>query len=173
MQPQKYIPVFFLILLVSLTPSGARAESFAEVPEKLQAALFIKILTMSKEMNNGKELRIHVVNAPDVAAELRKAVGLKIGKSTLTEVNEGPDIPSDAPDALYIGNGADLDRMIQYTREKGILSMTGNPELVEKGVTLGVGVSENKPKILLNAAASQAENITWNPALFKISKIYK
>ncbi|MCP4692700.1 MAG: YfiR family protein [Desulfobacterales bacterium] len=171
---QRYILLFILTLEVVAAPrSLAMAEPFAKVPEKLQAAILIKILAMSKEINNGEDISIHVVNAPDAAAELRKAVGRKIGKSTLVAVSEGPTAPLLHPSALYIGDKDNARELIRYCRENRVLSITGAPELVARGVTLGLGMAGDRPRILLNAAATNAENITWNPTLLKISKIYR
>ena len=163
---------FFSVLLIFLT-LPAYAESYGKVPEKLQAALFVKILMMSREINSGEDISIYVVNAPEAAAELRKAVGLSIGKSVLRAVYEGREIPSFRPEVLYIGENTDTESLIRYCRENGVLSVTGEPELVEQGVTLGVCMDGEKPGILLNVTASKAENISWNPTLLKISKLYK
>ncbi len=171
---QRYILLFILMLEVVVVPrSMAMAETFAKVPEKLQAAILIKILAMSKEISNGEEISIHVVDAPEAAAELRKAVGRKIGKSTLVAVSEGSVIPLLHPSALYIGDKDNVYELIRYCRENHVLSITGAPELVERGVTLSVGMHGDRPKILLNAAATNAEKITWNPNLLKISRIYR
>lgn len=169
---QRNIIPFFLVLLLFLT-LPVYAESYGKVPEKLQAALFVKILMMSKEINNGEDLSVYVVNAPEAAAELRKAVGLSIGKSVLRAVYEGKGFPSFRPSVVYIGEDTNIERWIRYCRENGTLSVTGNPGLVEQGVTLGVCMDGEKPGILLNVTASKAENITWNPTLLKISKLYK
>ncbi len=171
---RRYIlPLVLTLQLIAVPRSMAMAETFAKVPEKLQAAIFIKILAMSKELNGGEEISIHVVNAPDAAAELRKAVGRKIGKSMLVAVSEGSTTPSLHPSALYIGARDNMNELLRYCRENRVLSITGAPELVARGVTLGVGMYGDRPKILLNAAATNAEKITWNPTLLKISKIYR
>ncbi len=171
---QRYILLFILTLEIAAVPrSMAMAETYAKVPEKLQAAILIKILAMSKEISNGEEISIHVIGAPEAAAELRKAVGRKIGRSTLAAVSVGPAPPSLHPSALYIGDRDNLTEWIRYCRENHVLSITGAPDLVERGVTLGVGMRGERPKILLNAAAANAEKITWNPTLLKISKIYR
>ena len=152
--------------------SIASVQAFEQVPEKLQAALFVKVLGMSKEISNGEDISIHVVRSPGTAAELRKAIGRKIGKSKLVAVNEGDEMPVYQPDAIYIGDAEQLEEVIRYCRQNDVLSMTGIPELVENGVTLGVGMQGSKPRILLNVPASKAEQITWNPAIIKISKHY-
>ncbi|MEZ4525371.1 MAG: YfiR/HmsC family protein [Desulfobacterales bacterium] len=164
--------LFFPVLLI-LPALPVYAESYGKIPEKLQAALFVKLLVMSREINTGEDISIYVVNAPAAAAELRKAVGLSVGKSVIRSVGEGREIPPFPPSVLYIGEHGDTDRLIRYCRENRVLSVTGYPGLVKRGVTLGVCMDGEKPGILLNVTASKAENITWNPTLLKISKLYK
>ncbi|OQY52029.1 MAG: hypothetical protein B6245_23970 [Desulfobacteraceae bacterium 4572_88] len=170
----KFLVYLMLTLFVMLGGRClASAQPFEKVPEKLQAALFIKVLAMSKEISGGDDISIHVVGSPAAAAEFRKAIGRKIGKSKLAEVSESDGIPLDRPVALYIGDKAQSEELIQYCRANQVLSMTGIPDLVPQGVTLGAGTSEDKLKVLLNGIASVEEKITWNPTLYKISKLYK
>jgi hypothetical protein len=51
--------------------------------------------------------------------------------------------------------------------------MTGIPDLVPKGISLGIGLSGGKPKILLNLSSSKDEGIDWNHAILKVSTIFK
>ncbi len=150
-----------------------QAQSLEKLPEKLQAALFIKLLSMSKDINNGKDISIYVLNAPAEAVELKKAKGRMIGKSRLVSVQEGNRLPETHPTVIFIGDTPRFQEWIQFCQKEKILSISGIPELVEKGVTLGLSMVENKPLILLNITSSKAENISWHPTLLKLSKIYK
>ncbi len=169
--------IFVLIPLFILSGETCPAfdRQYEKAPAKLQAALIIKILAMSKEINTGDPISIHVLNAPEAATELKKAVGRKIGKSVLAEVRDSDEMPLDEPSALYIGkhDNLDVEAISNYCRENRILSITGNPGPVEQGVTLGFGITGDKLKILLNARASKAQKITWHPTLLKISRIFR
>ncbi len=124
---------------------------------------------MSKEINNGEAISIHVVDAPEAAAELRKAVGRKVGKARLTAVSEGPAPPSLPPSAFYIG---DKDNPNEFAcRENHVLSITGAPELVERGVTLGVACS-GSPKPVKRRGLQGGED-HLEPTRLKISRIYR
>ncbi|MBF0103561.1 MAG: DUF4154 domain-containing protein [Desulfobacterales bacterium] len=168
---KKTIPLLIGFFICYIIPIYGYAHD--KVPEKLQAALFVKILSMSKDINNGKNLTIYVVNSPDQAMEFKKAEGRMIGKSMLVSVQEGDGLPNDLPSVMYIGNTYRVEELIQYCRSKQILSITGNPELVEKGVTLGLCMNEDRPLILLNITSKKKKKITWHPTLLKLSKIYK
>jgi len=41
--------------------------------------------------------------------------------------------------------------------------------LTTLGISLGIGLEDGKPKILLNLSASKDEGIDWNPAILKIA----
>jgi hypothetical protein len=70
-----------------------------------------------------------------------------------------------------VGSAAKLQETVSYTRTQKILSVTAQPELVQRGVTLGVGIgNDGKPKVLLNLSSTVEENLSWNPAVMKIAK---
>jgi hypothetical protein len=170
------ILIMFSIFLLAI-PFGilsiSEAETYGNVPPQIQAALFLKIFAFNNDINKGESVSIHVIDAPDFAEEMKKAVGRPIGKSQLTEVNESPDLPSHKPSVIYIGNAEKFDNVKKYSSENKVLSITGIPELVEKGVTLGIASFDGKPKILLNVSASESEGVNWNPAIMKIATVFK
>jgi len=163
----------FLFLILFGIFSVSKAENYGNVPPKIQAALFLKLFAFKNDINKGESVSIHVIDAADFAEEMKKAVGRPIGKSQLTDVNESPDLPSSKPSIIYIGNPEKFDLIKKYSTENKVLSITGIPELVEKGVTLGIASFEGKPKILLNISASESEGVNWNPAIMKISTVFK
>lgn len=153
--------------------SNAWSETYSLVPLKMQAALFLKIFVFNNNINKGGDVTIHIMDAPEFAAEMRKSIGIDVGKSKLVAVNDGSDLPAEKPTVIYIGDPTKLENITRYTRSNKILSITGIPDLVAKGVTLGMGVSSKKSKILLNISSSKAEGVNWNPAILKISTMIK
>ena len=151
------------------------AANIAVAPPQIQAALFVKLLSFHNGINGGGDISVHVIGAPDFAAEMTKIIGVKIGQSTLTAINEGEDSDSltEKPSAIYIGDASKLDDVIRYTRANKVLSMTGIPELVSAGITLGIGVSGGKPRVLLNISSSKDEDIDWNHAILKVSTTFE
>ena len=149
------------------------AQDYSTAPAGVQAALFVKILAFDRQISAGGEVTIHVVDAPDVARELKRAVGMSIGAATLKSVSEGPDIPPSKPTAVYLADVSNLRRILNYTRTNKVLSMTGSPPLVPQGATLGVGIGgDGKPKILVNLSSSKEEGADWNPAILKTAVVF-
>lgn len=172
------LSILFMAIMLSVIGSPAFqavADDSERVPVKIQAVLIAKLLVFDKDISSGGHISIHVIGAPDFAAEMKKAVGKKIGQSRLVAITEGTSLPTAwKPSAVYLGDPAMLKDVMAYTRSNQLLSITGVPDLVSKGITLGLGVSaDKKPKILLNLLASKEENISWHPTMFKISTIIK
>lgn len=161
--------VFSLFFLVQ----PALSENIGEAPFPLQAALFLKLLAFDKNISSGGSVTIHVVDAPEFAAEMKKAEGKPIGSAKLEKVTAGDNLPSEKPSVIYIGSSGKLSDVLKYTKENKVISITGNPDLVSKDVTLAVGTSGGKPKIMLNLSSTKDEGIEWNPAILKVAATIK
>ena len=70
---------------------------------------------------------------------MKKAIGKKIGNATLSDVKEGENLPPRKYSVIYVGDASKADTFIRYTRENQLLSITGIPWIVPKGVSLGFG----------------------------------
>jgi hypothetical protein len=162
-----------IVLFVSVLVSSGWCEEMGVAPVPLQAALFLKLLAFDKNIASGGTVTIYVIGAPEFAAEMKKTEGKPVGTATLGKVIEGDGVPSEKPSVIYIGTDAKLSEILVYTKSNKILSITGNPTLVSKDVSLVVGISEAKPKIMLNLTSSKDEGIDWNPAILKVAATMK
>jgi hypothetical protein len=156
-----------LALLVLALTAGAAAEEYAAAPHPVQAAMFLRLLAFDNSHTG--DVTIHVVGDSKFAQEMKKGVGKEVGEGKLAKVTSSDSLPSTEPTAVYVSSAKKAEMVTKYTREHDLLSLTGNPELVEKGVTLGLGVSGGKPKVLLNLTSSKEEKIEWNPAILKLA----
>lgn len=158
--------IFILIFL-----GGSGFGQIQDAPADVTAAMLIKVIAFETHIANKGEISIYILDAPAVADELQSGVEKPIGKSILKSIQSGNKLPEHPPTLLYIGDPDHLETAIQYTQKNKILSVTGKPDLVKKGVALGFGVgSDGKPKILLNLSSSVKESLDWNPAILKIAK---
>jgi len=161
------------LLLMFCQSSSLLAQDIDEAPAKLQAALFVKSLAFNKGLASGGDISIYVMGSPEFATAMKSGIGKPVGQARISAVTTGEGLPTEKPEVIYVGNASMTNTVIEYTRANGIMSMTGQPDQVKKGVALGVGVREGKPKILLNLSASKAEGIDWNPALLKIATVFR
>ena len=89
----------------------------------------------------------------------------------MQKVTASDGLPATPPNILYIGTADAVAGALVYTHEKKIMSITSIPELIQKGITLGLELGDDgKPKILLNLSSSKEEGLDWNPAIMKIAK---
>lgn len=151
------------MLALFLVPTVAAQEA----PAKLQAAIIMKLLQFHTNLGD-QPFNIHVMGNSDVANELKGMIGNNAGKATLNGVTESADLPSGSCQVLYVAR--DVQKAIEWSQANKVLTVTGNSNYVSEGVTLGIGVENNKPKILLNLSSSKAEDINWNPAILKVAK---
>jgi hypothetical protein len=160
-----------IVVLIVLSMNIPLISQILNAPETLAAALVIKLSSFEKNISTVGEVVIYVLDSPKVAAELEKGIGSSIGQSRLMRVVSGKGLPAEKPNIFYIGNASKLSQALGYTRDKKILSITGMPDLVKEGVTLGVGVgNDGKPKVILNLNSTLQENLSWNPAIMKVAR---
>lgn len=162
----------FGVVMLCLAPR-AYAADLEKAPVSVQAALFLKLLAFHKTISSSTAVTIHVVDNTEFAKEMRKGVGKKVGTATLDSVAAATKLPETPPSAIYVKDKDRVGEVTKYCRDNGVLSITGDPDLVNKGVTLAIGTAEGKPQVLLNAAASKAEGAKWDPAIFKIARLIK
>lgn len=160
-----------LLVLASAVP--LLAEDIDIAPAKLQAGLFAKLLAFNKGLASGGDITIYVMGSPEFAEAMKSGIGRSVGQSTITSVTHGDGLPAEKPGVIYVGSASLTDTVVEYTRANHVMSITGRPDQVEKGITLGVGVLGGKPRVLLNLSSSKEEGIDWNPALLKISTVIK
>ena len=136
-------------------------------PVNVQVAVLIKVLAFDKSLSG--DVTLHVIGSSEFAAAVKAQEGAAIGAAKLAKVTEGDAAAAAGAGIVFINDAAQLDAALAYTRGNGAISITGEPDLVSKGVSLGVGLEGGKPKILVNAGASKLENVKWNPAILKIA----
>jgi hypothetical protein len=144
-------------------------------PANVGAALIIKLLSFEENISSmEKGISVYVLGSPDMESEMRTCLGKTIGTASIKTVSGGDSMPETPPKILVVGQGANINEAIAYTRAKSILSATNIPEFVKKGVTLGIGKgADKKPVILLNLRSANKEKCEWNPAIMKIAEIIK
>lgn len=161
----RLVVAVLLIFCVTTSTGGV-----SKAPESVQAALFVKLLAFHKGVASGEQVVVYVADAGEFATELRKAIGQKIGAAKLVEVTSGSDVPETKPTVIYVGTEELVASLTAYARKHDVLTITGVPELAKKGVSLGVGMENDKPAVLLNPSASKQESAEWDPAIFKIAR---
>jgi hypothetical protein len=163
-----------LLCTCLLAPSPARAD---QLDMDLASKIILKVMMLDRDIHRktGGEIVVGVIGSRSAARSFQALKGEPIDRHSLihvVEVIEYDKLPpvSKAPTFLFAGADADPHEVMRYTREKHLLSVTTVAEHVIKGITLGIGVEENRPRILLNLTGSKAEQMSWDPKILKISR---
>lgn len=144
-----------------------------QVEPNMAAVLTLKVSAMEKQLSeSGNGLTIYVADAPEIAKELRKIIGTTIGKSSLVSVQEGSGIPSSVPDIIFIGSSSNAAKLIRYSRQNHVLTISNNQDVFDAGASILLGKDETTGKnyISLNITSSKEEGLEWKPALLKIAR---
>jgi hypothetical protein len=161
----------------------------------LQLPIILRILVYDRHFESrfGAELTLGVVYEPadpesvkaanDVAEYMYRVRGKTVkGLSVryfLLEYSspESLDrsITTRGVDVLYVapGNAKNLAGITRVSQEKGVTTTTGIPDYVRGGVAVGLGVSQDRPQILINLPSARAEGAEFDASLLRISTIVK
>ena len=168
--------LLFVILLFAVHPAHAQV---GKGSASFTAWNLMKTLSMENSITGKtREVSVFVIGDREVAAELSSKVGESIGAATLQHVDSGYGLPATPPDVIYIGNpddymidSAKLQALVGYARDNKVLSVTYEPILIYKGVTLGIGAQESgTAKFMLNLQASKEQGLSWNKAFVKLAE---
>ena len=66
-----------------------------------------------------------------------------------------------------------LEGVLEVSHARGITTITGVPDYVERGVSVGIGERRNRPQILINLPASRSEGSEFDASLLRIATVLK
>ncbi len=147
-----------------------------DVDADLASKIILKIMMLDQDLlkKTGGKIEIGVIGSPAALAAFTKLKGSTIDKDSAISVGNVVAYdslpPGQKPTLVFVGEGADPAAVTKYTRGNHVLSVTNVSSFVDRGVTLGVGLENNKPKVLLNLTGSESEGMNWDPKILKISK---
>ena len=159
-------------LLATLFISPTINGQLSQAPPEEVARYTLKLAGLEKRISSLGDVSIYVMNSKSMGDLFISKKSEKIGKSQLSTVMVSDDVPGFKVTILFIGAEANVEAAIAYARNNKVMTVTSLPELVERGITLGVGVDDTgKMQVLLNMTASKAEGLDWSPAIMKIAKV--
>ena len=65
----------------------------------------------------------------------------------------------------------DLAAITDWARKSRIVTLTGIPAFVDRGVSVGIDLQGGKPRILINLQAARAEGADFDSGLLKLARI--
>jgi hypothetical protein len=180
-------------LFALLSPVTAGWGQDIEVPVALQSKLFCRVLMFDRNLA-GEPMREIVIG---ILYQERFRTSLEVktefedgfreaGLDTLSELPvrlrpmsfnglEELDglLSVDSVDVLYLAplRAVNVEQITALCRKYRILTITGVPEYIPAGVSVGVELKGGKPQIVINTTAAKAEGADFSSQLLKIVKV--
>ena len=193
---KSFMMLKYLLILALITggiPAPASADN-GNIPVDLQAKLFLTALTYDKNLEKraNTQLDIGILYFPWSAKSKEEALSfsktLKIFKDKkisgrnfkvllLTYNGDGgfkEKIADKHVDVLFIAGGEEpmVREAIKVTQAEKILSCTSRAKYVTTcGVTMAVGLKDNKPKIYLNLSSAKREGADFSAKFLRVAEI--
>ena len=183
-----------LVLVLLAGPAAAFAQEMP-VPADLQAGLLLKLLPYDRALKEraGAEVVVVVVYQPRfrLSSEARHdfvrtlehdagghILGLPLRLVEL-QLEESTDLAAElkrtAADIVYLTplRAVDVEALARAAREARVLSFTGVPEYVFRGVMVGIAERKSRPLPMINLGAARAAGVDLRSELLNISEIVK
>jgi hypothetical protein len=186
-------PFALLVLSVCTLPArGARSQDM-DVPVAIQVPVFLKVITFDRQLKAraGAEIVIGIayqrgnresVIAKDeamqaFAAAVDGVAGLPVHVEPIDLDDEllGNAVKRLPLTFLYVTplRATDIGAIAAVTRAARVTTLTGVPRYVSRGLAIGVGLRDGRPRILLNLEAARLEGADLAAELLKLATIVK
>lgn len=143
------------------------------VPENIQAALLIKVLKYNPQIPHDQKIKILVVYDTGTEinkVEFMKGLGNKMDVKAILPTELAENISGSQ--VVYFMPG--IHGFSKLCRDNNVLSVTSTTRFVEQGeISLGFGIENNKPKILVNLSSLEKEGQSFSSDILRIGKIFK
>jgi len=187
--------LLFLILLMPVSSSAQQRQDVTQeaVPEEIQVPIFLKILTYDRSLEARVKdtIRIGILYFPgnDRSKKNKDAIieNLELNKDKTingvpfsfmeiefsTEKSLAEVIKEKRVNILYVTSDGSLapKGISTITRAKKILTLTGRMDYVSQGISVGLGVKEEKPQVVINLPSARAEGSDFSANLLKVCKV--
>ncbi len=180
-----------LALLLALRPGVAAGAEPMPLKADLQIPLILKILTYDRhfESKAGAQLVVGIVYAPTDVTSVAAAneVSDVLFRFQDKTVKRLPIryrlVEYMTPEALertverwgisvfYVapGSARNIDGIKAVSQKHGVTTTTGVPDYVRRGLSVGLGLSDDRPHILINQGSARAEGSEFDASLLRIS----
>lgn len=181
-----------ILFLAPLLIGGSAPAQEMDVPARIQVPLLYKILSFDRNFSTraGDDIVIAILyqtgfRASTVAREqIEDALGhtaSPFGARRIRwvgiELDAGADLGQalrrNEADVVYVTplRGTGLNGIVQEARRSHLTTFTGVPPYVERGLSVGIGIEQERPVIIINLAAARAEGADYTSQLLRVSRV--
>lgn len=142
-----------------------------QLPDRLTAAILLKIIEFDKRQAEKNDIHIHVISDEELIAHLKQYEGRKIGQAKISKVTAGVSFPDGEVDVVFIGKTKRLPEILKLTRNNKVTSISSIVEYSAEGVSVVIFDDEGVPGILLNTVSSKLEGASWDPEILEVANV--
>jgi hypothetical protein len=177
-------------MLIAGSAPGAPAQEM-DVPASVQIPLLYKILSFDRNFaaRAGDDIVIAILyqsgfRASTAAREQVEAalghtaspLGARRIRWVSIELESGDlavQLRRHETDVLYVTplRGTGLSGIVDVARRGHLMTFTGVPPYVERGLSVGVGIEQERPMIIINLGAARAEGADYTSQLLRVSRV--
>lgn len=178
------------VMVATVLLSSVCSAQEMEVPVSLQLPLFLKVASFDRQLGtragdtlvlaiayqSGFRLSANVRQEAAVAVGARPTVAglpIKVISIDLDKDDLGQALRRGHATLLYLTpvRALDVEDVMRVTRSARVTTMTGVVRYVELGLAVGVRLRGDRPRIVVNLAASKLEGAEFGAELLKLSEI--
>ena len=194
-----FLVVLMLFSKVAASPNAFQVPQLdgelMPVPVELQIPLILKVLTYDRNFENRarSQLKIGIVyNTGDASSvmaknqvssvfeefEAKTIKNVPIKHFSLEYVSQDQFINivnANQMTVYYVapGNARNLDNLLRMSQSQRVITVTGVPGYVFRGVAVGIGANQDKPQILINLTSAKSVGTEFDASLLRIAKVVR
>jgi hypothetical protein len=184
---------FYIIIFYIFTINNIFSQEIA-VPVNIQFSLFFKIFSFDRNFKQNIKSNVNilivyqkynkyssnikndVMNLVDKNDEFSSFEGNPVKFRALSIDNESEIetyLKSNHVNCIYITpmRAINIESICKISRGKKVLTLTGVPDYVDEGISVGIGIKGEKPLIIINYNASKSEGGDFSSQLLKLAKV--
>ncbi|MCX6143217.1 MAG: YfiR family protein [Ignavibacteriales bacterium] len=184
--------IFWVTTLCLMALATTHAQEMP-VPMDVQYSLFLKILSFDRNFRTrvDEKVVIGVLSQEGVKSSLQAKEDFLNAAAQCSQkqlfdkpiecvgisIEEGADLQNALAGlrltAAYITpmRAVNISALARSLAERGIITLTGIPEYVEKGVVIGIGLRADRPLILINLTQGKRAGADLSAQLLRLAKV--
>jgi hypothetical protein len=171
---EKAFPALVFAFALLLVVPRIAAQTSA-IPSELQAAIFAKVFNYDKKIRKPNGAFKVVILVSDKYREHAKSLASGFSKvkvqTTFAKWDELSGKMS-AASAVYVFGSENVKAIEKLCYQHKVLSISGDSALVKNGrVAVAIGISNNKPQIMVNLSRAKREGHSFSAQLLKLVKV--
>jgi hypothetical protein len=169
--------VFFVLLFFFICAAGCFTSLRAQdmpISVRVHVALLKKVFSFNRNLQSKPSPKVTIVftdasvGVKDDALKAFTEIGIPV---TALKLEQALKALGEA-DVVYVAPGAAAIQKV--CDERGILTITGIPSLVETGkVAVGIGAEGGKPKVYVNVSVARVQKQELSSELLRVSRVFQ